>query len=86
MSCMCGDLYCPSCGPAQGNSKCPACGKWTGDGGCNNPEACGLIVAAAVEAEYRQWIEMEKAAEAWAANRHPTADDETAPEGFTDQF
>lgn len=40
MSCMCGDLYCPSCGPAQGNIKCPVCGKWTEDGGCDDPVKC----------------------------------------------
>jgi len=28
MACMCGDTYCWSCGPAQGNSKCNICGKW----------------------------------------------------------
>jgi len=38
--CMCGDPYCHSCGPAQGNSKCWNCGKWSIDGGCENPEAC----------------------------------------------
>ncbi len=31
MTCMCGDLYCPSCGPAQGNSQCPVCGRWSYD-------------------------------------------------------
>ena len=30
MVCMCGDLYCPSCGPAQGNYQC-SCGSWTLD-------------------------------------------------------
>ena len=38
--CLCGDPYCSSCGPAQGNSRCPNCGKWRADGGCDNPEAC----------------------------------------------
>lgn len=31
MPCMCGDLQCPSCGPAQGNFKCPVCGAWADD-------------------------------------------------------
>jgi len=37
---MCGDLYCWSCGPAQGNYKCEICGKWSEDGGCDNPQEC----------------------------------------------
>lgn len=28
---MCGDLYCPSCGPAQGNWRCSYCGVWQFD-------------------------------------------------------
>jgi len=40
MPCMCGDLYCHSCGPAQGNSHCPHCGAWTADGGCLDPASC----------------------------------------------
>src|SRR5262245_16973531 len=31
MPCMCGDLYCPSCGPAQGNTRCGGCGEWFQD-------------------------------------------------------
>ncbi len=42
--CLCGDIYCGSCGPAQGNYKCPACGRWTADGGCKNPRACEDIM------------------------------------------
>lgn len=44
MPCMCGDLYCYSCGPAQGNFKCESCGVWTADGGCKDPEACNATV------------------------------------------
>ena len=40
MACMCGDTYCWSCGPAQGNAKCSVCGKWEADGGCDNPTEC----------------------------------------------
>ena len=40
MPCMCGDLHCPSCGPAQGNSQCPWCGAWESDGGCQRPDFC----------------------------------------------
>ena len=43
MSCMCGDTYCWSCGPAQGNYKCSVCGKWTEDGGCDDPETCAMV-------------------------------------------
>jgi len=35
--CMCGDTYCPSCGPAQGNYKC-VCGEWTDDHDANHVE------------------------------------------------
>lgn len=38
MPCMCGDIYCGSCGPAQGNYRCPICGKWSADEGTD--EAC----------------------------------------------
>ncbi len=41
--CMCGDIYCYSCGPAQGNYRCPVCGKWTADGGCDDPEECETV-------------------------------------------
>jgi len=37
---MCGDLYCGSCGPAQGNGRCQQCGAWALDGGCADPVAC----------------------------------------------
>lgn len=70
MACMCGDLYCGSCGPAQGNFKCRQCGMWSMDGGCANPAKCNALEAAAVEAEYEDWKKTEKeAAEYWAA--HP---------------
>lgn len=31
MPCMCGDLCCPSCGPAQGNWRCPICNEWASE-------------------------------------------------------
>lgn len=40
MACMCGDPYCGSCGPAQGNTRCYYCGAWEADGGCADPAAC----------------------------------------------
>jgi hypothetical protein len=33
MPCMCGDLYCGSCGPAQGNVRCSVCGEWAEEHG-----------------------------------------------------
>jgi len=40
---MCGDYYCRSCGPAQGNHRCEICGKWTADGGCDDPQECDRL-------------------------------------------
>lgn len=40
MPCMCGDSCCPSCGPAQGNSRCPVCRAWASEGGCEDPQRC----------------------------------------------
>jgi hypothetical protein len=62
--CYCGDTYCPSCGPAQGNAKCYVCGKWSADGGCDDSEKCNAEArkqedefAAQLEEERRQgWI------------------------------
>ena len=36
MPCMCGDICCPSCGPAQGNWQCPICREWRSGGGCEH--------------------------------------------------
>jgi len=44
MPCMCGDIYCPSCGPAQGNNRCYVCGAWDNDGGCKNPSKCEAVL------------------------------------------
>ena len=54
--CLCGDLYCGSCGPAQGNIKCFVCGVWSLDGGCKDPEACA-------DAEEKIMAEMDRAEE-----------------------
>lgn len=42
MSCMCGDICCPSCGPAQGNFKCPICRVWASDG-CDHIDEQGEL-------------------------------------------
>lgn len=53
MACMCGDLCCPSCGPAQGNHRCSVCGAWDSDGGCDDPVACEQQAAIQAEGEWR---------------------------------
>ena len=84
MPCMCGDTHCPSCGPAQGNSKCPLCGAWMDDC-CEHydEETGGLKPEFAAEAEKvyeqdrlaaiaeaEQWIEDERLAEeSWKTYR-----------------
>ena len=68
--CLCGDLYCSSCGPAQGNLRCPYCGAWDADGGCKDPKACEdqadrdrladeLILGSLDDAADRYWAEKE---------------------------
>lgn len=42
MPCMCGDICCPSCGPAQGNWKCPICRQWASEG-CEHVTEDGQI-------------------------------------------
>ena len=45
MTCLCGDIFCPSCGPAQGNYRCYNCGAWEVEGGCEDPEKCEAALA-----------------------------------------
>lgn len=40
--CNCGDLYCRTCGPKQGNHYCVYCRSWDADGGCPNPDKCWI--------------------------------------------
>ena len=56
MPCMCGDPYCGSCGPAQGNYRCYNCGKWAMDGGCDKPEECNKALEESAKAE-AEWEE-----------------------------
>lgn len=58
MPCMCGDLCCRSCGPAQGNYRCSECGRWSMDGGCENPEKCNAAAAISSEAEYQACLDV----------------------------
>ena len=77
MTCMCGDLYCKSCGPGQGNDYCPVCGKWSLDGGCDDPKACEKILAKWDAYAEQLQQEIDKAAEDYweaekrAGRRHP---------------
>ncbi len=50
MPCMCGDICCPSCGPAQGNSRCLVCRAWASEG-CADPEDCAKKMPAVVAAK-----------------------------------
>ena len=63
--CLCGDIYCGSCGPAQGNVKCFVCGAWTVDGGCVDPEACAKAEEAFEDQMDRIHAEMEQFADEW---------------------
>lgn len=87
MPCMCGDVQCPSCGPAQGNWRCPICRAWADDG-CEHVDDDGnsiraefrVLVEAIVKAEmeateniYREMDELDRAAaEYWASRRKDT--------------
>jgi hypothetical protein len=63
MPCMCGDLYCRSCGPAQGNRYCGNCGEWADEfgepGSEHDNDRCAEAVRKADEDEY----EFQKACE-----------------------
>jgi len=74
--CMCGDLYCSSCGPAQGNSKCEHCGKWADEGGCDDPEKCAEADKLWCEAYAKQIEDEEKMIGEWEKWRkeHPERD------------
>lgn len=68
MACMCGDLYCWSCGPAQGNSKCEVCGKWAMDGGCDEPEKCLAIAQENDRLMAEEELRIERDAQEYWAN------------------
>jgi len=66
--CMCGDIYCHSCGPAQGNHKCPVCGVRSYDGECVDPAACEKAEREMEDAMVRDLEEADRVARAyWAA-------------------
>lgn len=59
--CMCGDIQCPSCGPAQGNWQCPICRAWADDG-CEHIDENGNLLAE-YESEAHRRAEEEACAE-----------------------
>ena len=62
MACMCGDLYCFSCGPAQGNYQC-SCGSWTLDieeDECHKSCEAHEAMAYSEEEIYRDAVELER--------------------------
>ncbi len=66
MACMCGDICCWSCGPAQGNSRCPICNAWASDGCAHaDPETGDLLPE--FEAQAAAIAKAEAEAEAQAA-------------------
>lgn len=62
MMCLCGDTYCWSCGPAQGNNCCEVCGSWSEDGGCVNPAECEAKAKEMDQLYTEQELEAEKLA------------------------
>jgi len=56
--CMCGDICCPSCGPAQGNSRCPVCRTWASEGCDCTPEQIqkAYEAEAAADAAYEEML------------------------------
>jgi hypothetical protein len=60
MTCMCGDLYCGSCGPAQGNNRCSNCGRWDDEGGCERPDECSKRIRAAIAQEEEMYADEER--------------------------
>lgn len=66
--CLCGDLYCGSCGPAQGNIKCFVCGVWSMDGGCADPDKCADTEEKIMEQMDRDEEEMARYADEMRGN------------------
>jgi hypothetical protein len=60
--CMCGDLCCPSCGPAQGNWRCIACGAWATDGcACTDAQIQAAAQAEALaDEEYAKYCQEQR--------------------------
>jgi hypothetical protein len=63
MPCMCGDICCYSCGPAQGNWRCPICGEWASEG-CKHISSRTGKLKKRYEAQAKRIDEAEAKAEA----------------------
>ncbi len=66
MPCLCGDACCPSCGPAQGNSRCPICRGWLSEGCDHVDSETGDIKAEYKEAAEAVWLAERAADDAYA--------------------
>jgi hypothetical protein len=62
MPCMCGDICCPSCGPAQGNWRCPICRVWASEA-CEHMNEEGDGLKAEFEAQAEAIAETERLAD-----------------------
>ena len=74
MACMCGDICCNSCGPAQGNWRCPICREWASEG-------CIHIDGDNIRPEFQ--AEVERIAALQAAADEQYARDLEEPMGWT---
>jgi len=63
MACMCGDIHCSVCGPAQGNYRCVLCKAWADDG-CEHLDA----ETGEIREEFRAeaWMKQKEEEEFWA--------------------
>lgn len=75
--CLCGDIECPSCGPAQGNTRCPICRAWA-TSGCDHLDADGNVLPAH-QAEAERLLAEEAAAWNAEAEEHAAWRDQPAP-------
>lgn len=73
MACMCGDIQCWSCGPAQGNWRCPICRAWADDG-CEHIADDGQNLKPEFHAEAERIAAEERAADDELARQLEEAD------------
>ena len=64
--CMCGDMHCGSCGPAQGNHRCIICRAWADDG-CEHFDPVTGLFKPEFTAQAEKIAKAENEAEAAAA-------------------
>lgn len=73
MSCLCGDICCNSCGPAQGNWRCPVCRAWATDG-CEHVNDDGTGMRPEFQAQADEQARQEAEAEAALTQQIEEAD------------